>query len=176
MAKRKNTIQDIIDIDMDDIIRMDTKSLKAITNKLVSAANKRLRRLKTSDYGTLSPVYRKDPFSTRGKKSRSALIKEYKEAKTYLTAKTSSVRGWNRYRGEMETRIGGKLPKGKAKKFWRVYRKFAESNYGGIQAVQKGSERMQRFIRSEYIDNKVLDEDELLESAEKALNDYYINQ
>lgn len=172
MEIKGKSIQDIINIPMDDVINMNEKELRALTNRLVSASNKRLRRLKKSKNGTLSPVYTKTRFSTKGL-NRNKLLSEFKRNKNFLTAQTSTVKGWNQYRTEVEERLGGRLPKNKVKKFWRVYRKFQETHFGGMHSIQDGSERMMRFIREMYIDNKIIDEDELLERAESFLDEEY---
>lgn len=168
------TIQDIIDKSITDIQRMTEKEIRSIANQLTSASNKRLRRLQRSETGTSSPAYVKERFSTKGK-TRNQLIQMIKKEKDFLTSKTSTVRGWNRYRDELEKRLGGKIRKNQRKKFWRVYRKFQESHAGGLLATDKGSERIQKYIREQYIDNHVLDEDDLLDLADKKLDELYSN-
>lgn len=168
------TIEDIIDKSMTDIQRLTEKEIRGIANQLTSASNKRLRRLAKSKTGKSSPAYTKERFSTRGK-SRNQLIQMIKKEKDFLTSKTSTVRGWNRYRDALEKRLGGKINKNQRRKFWRVYRKFQESHAGGLLATDKGSERIQRYIREMYIDNHILDEDELLDLADKKLDEIYSN-
>lgn len=173
MEVKGKSIQDIISMDMDDIMKMNSKDLKSLTNRLVSASNKRLKRLSQHSMGWISPVYQKEKFSTRNK-GRNELLREFKKTKNFLTAKTSTVRGWNFVRADMEKNLGGRLPKGKTRKFWRVYRKFQETHYGGTLAIKNGSERMQKYIREEYVDNKIYDEDELLKRAEAYLDEEYM--
>lgn len=171
------SIQDIIDIDIDDILKMDKSELKKVTSRLVSASNKRLRRLKAdkTNMGIYSPSYRKNQFSVKGL-NRNQTLSQFKAMKNFLTAKTSTLKGWKMYRREVEIRLGGKLPKNMERKYWRVYRKFAESNFGGLKAIEKGSERMQRYIREQYVDKKIHDEGDLLKSAERKLTELYEGQ
>lgn len=166
------SIQDIISMDMNDVVSLNESDLRSLVNRLVSASNKRLRRLEKSSDGRYSPAFRQK-FSSRGK-SRNLLLREFSDSKRFLISKTSTVRGWNKYRDATEERLGGRLPKNQRKKFWRVYRKFQESHQGGMGAIDKGSERMQKYIREMYIDNHVLDEDTLLDMAEKKLDEEYM--
>lgn len=171
------SIQDIIDLNIDEVMSMSKSELKKVTSRLVSASNKRLRRLKgdKSKMGKYSPVYRKQQFSVKGK-NLNEVRKEFASMKRFLTSKTSTLRGWKLYRREVEIRLGGKLPKNMESKYWRVYRKFSEVNYGGLKAVDRGSERMQRYLREQYIDKRVHDEGELLKQAEQELERIYLSE
>lgn len=88
-------ISDILNMDLEKFNAMDAADLKAVTNRLVSAANKRIRRIEAS--GTPSPAYRSvmksgGVFSTQGK-DLNALRAEYVRLKKFYEMKTSSVRG-----------------------------------------------------------------------------------
>lgn len=88
-------ISDILNMDLEKFNAMDAADLKAVTNRLVSAANKRIQRIEAS--GTPSPAYRSvmksgGVFSTQGK-DLNALRAEYVRLKNFYENKTSTVRG-----------------------------------------------------------------------------------
>lgn len=103
------SIQDILEMDLYSLNATDTRNL---ANRLVSASNKRLRYLERdkTGHGITSPAYKmamqKGVFSVRGK-SRSQIMNEIKRMREFLGAKSSTTRGWNRIRKNVEKRIGG---------------------------------------------------------------------
>lgn len=131
--------KDIINIG-DNIVNYKRNDLARIVGRLVSTANKRIRKLGSTKLGQLSPAYRSRMgvnrykrksrtygfFSTVGK-NRSQLLREYKEAKGFLELKTSTVKGWNAIRQDIEQSIGIDLStKRKQNKFWKVYRELTD--------------------------------------------------
>ena len=92
------SIADIMDMDPKTFLSLDTKTLRKITGRLVSAANKRLSRMEEA--GEASPAYvyimkNFGRFSTRGK-DLAQLRKEYARAVGFLRSGTSSLRGWHK--------------------------------------------------------------------------------
>lgn len=105
------SIKDILNMDLYSLNQTDTKNL---ANRLVSASNKRLRYLERdkSGHGVASPAYKKvmdkGVFSVKGKK-RSQVMNEIKRMREFLSAKSSTTRGWNAIRRKVERRIGEKV-------------------------------------------------------------------
>ena len=107
------TIQDILNLDWNDINRMPRTQLAKITSQLASAGNKRLRRLEKTEGGINSPAYRYikgdatakgrglGDFSVKGK-NQGQLKGEYMRLKGFLSAKTSSVSGFKKYKKRVE--------------------------------------------------------------------------
>ena len=170
-------IKSILNESMENVVSLKDKDLRQLASRLVSASNKRLKYLRNdkTKWGKLSPVYQKKNFSIKGK-NRNQVLKEFKKMKNFLNAKTSTVRGFKQFREEVYGKIGF-IPKNKAKKFWRIYRKFAEANRGGLYAInneqKSGSLRMQKYLRFLYLTKKITNEDELLKTMENQLNRIY---
>lgn len=171
------SVDDILNESMENIVSLKDKDLRAVASRLVSASNKRLRRLANdkTKWGKLSPVYQKKQFSIRGK-TRNQVLREFKKMKGFMKAETSTLRGFEKYRDIVYAKVGF-IPKRKYKKFWRIYRKFAEGHRGGLYAIngreETGSLRMQKYLRFWYVTMDITDEDELLDKMEKKMNAYY---
>lgn len=143
------TIQDIMNMDYDIINKMNISDLRRVSSRLVSASNKRIRRLEKNEIGRLSPAYvsiekRGGQFSNVGK-NINQLRSQFIEMKQFLEKKTSTIKGWTAHRKYVEENYGGTLTKAQAKKFWTTYRQ-VENNpelYGvvknllGSKSVQK---------------------------------------
>ena len=148
-------IEDIMDLSWERLNTLTTDEFKQLTNRLVSASNKRIRRLSKATRGTSAFAYqfieeRGRQFSTRGK-NRNQLMNEFKTAKRFLSMKTSTIKGWNKYRKDTEKRIGYNTENESSewtdatwKKFWKVYRRFEETHSG---IYRKGdSDRIQQML------------------------------
>lgn len=151
-------ITDIMNMTWDElnsIAKNSPKDFRTITSRLVSASNKRIKRLETAVRGKSSLAYqsvesRGSKFSVRGK-DMNQLKSEFASAKHFLGMKTSTKSGWNKYRTEMEKRTGY-ATEGESlnwsdrtwKKYWKVYRVF-EENHGAT--FKKGdSDRIKRML------------------------------
>lgn len=157
-------ITDIMDLSWEKLNSLSESEFRQLTARLVSASNKRLRRLEKTTRGKSSFAYqyaeeRGRNFSTRGK-SLNQLRTEFKASKQFLSMKTSTVKGWNKYRKGMEERTGyatdGESLNWSEKtwsKYWKVYRRFEETHGG---TFKKGdSDRIQQMLT------------ELMESSDK---------
>ena len=120
MAKRKLTkptpkrtevvkglsVNDILNMDLSTFNKLGETELRAITGRLVSAGNKRIRLLERAEEDTpaLSRIQRSGgKLSTknipRGKQQSVNLLRaEFTRAKDFLEDKTSTVKGWNETR------------------------------------------------------------------------------
>lgn len=150
-------ISDIVSMDWERLNKLSEKDLRSLTNRLVSASNKRIRRLEKTEFGKYSYAYQKVEqrgrmFSTRGK-TFNQLKQEFKLVKQFIEYKTSTISGWTKFRKDMEKRVSGATygesqnwSEDTWKKYWEVYRK-AEENHGGSFA--KGdSDKLQKEIYS----------------------------
>ena len=90
------TVQNILDTPLYDLKKMIDSELRTVVGRLVSAGNKRLRRYE-SKKGDLPNAgrqgnYEERKFSTQGK-DRTELMEEFKRAKNFFGAETSSLTG-----------------------------------------------------------------------------------
>lgn len=185
----------ILNMDWEQLNSLSESEMKQITSRLVSASNKRIRRLEQTTMGTSSFAYQKvesrgKKFSVRGK-NLNQVKQEFKLAKQFLQYKTSTVSGWKKYRSKMEKRVSGETygesqqwKDATWKKFWKVYRRFEETNGG---TFKKGdSDRIQQMLHEIFTDedkrhsvdyfSDVLDEkyNELYEEeTEDDIDDYF---
>ena len=143
MSKKKSSsldvtgmgIEDILNMDYDDIATMGEVDLKKITNRLVSASNKRIRRLEARGLESLSrPLQGKQEgfrFSIEGK-DRNQTLQTFGEAKNFLNSASSSVRGIGKISKEVMDKWGIDIEDEDSpidyKDAWKMYREFAERN------------------------------------------------
>lgn len=175
------TIEQLIDLDITDVQRMNRRELAAVVSTLASAANKRLTRLERSDVGELSPAYqqaqkRGQRFSVAGK-NVNQLRNEYKAVTQFLKRGTSTVGGWKKVRKETYSRIGGGFTSAEQEKeFWEAYRKLMSSEYASIRSLKEGSDIIQRLLRQEFVQGGRRSMDDILETMIARINEEYEKQ
>lgn len=155
------SIEDILKMDYDKILKMNEKDLKRVTSRLVSSANKRLVRLEKSEIGKNSPQYqnykeRGTKFSVKGK-NRAQTLKEFKALKTFHESKTGSVRGFKKVRKQQAERLGEiKLTEYQNNRFWKVYHELENNNSGVLQALKEkySSTQIQQMLHDTLLSNK----------------------
>lgn len=99
------SIRDIMNIAEGDFLSFSEKEQKAVTSRLVSAANKRVRRFikATGQQVNLKSYTSEGKFSVKGKtKKGGELVHEFKRVKEFLSRKTSSVRGYKNFKKKLE--------------------------------------------------------------------------
>ena len=164
------TIEDILDMDFNDINKLNRKDLSAITSRLVSASNKRIRRLEKSTKGQTSPSLKNlkgKTFSVKGKNTNQ-LRQEFANAKNFLQNKTSTIQGWEKEKKAIAQRSGFKNVKD-SKKFWNVYSNFQRNNPDLVKA--RGSDRVQEILHQEF---ENIDDENFMENfLEKVERGYY---
>lgn len=118
-----------------DVYRLNKQSLKAVVNRLISSANKRLRRLEKN--APSSPALRQHydyenkqlkPFTLKGAKTRNDVEAVMKRVKSFLQAETSTIKGFKSYAKEFTGRFGDFESKEQANNFWKTYNKWADTH------------------------------------------------
>lgn len=146
------SIQDILDMNPEDILKMKDADLTAIGKRLVSASNKRIRRLLASPGGEYSPALKKAPkegFSVdiaKGGTHRNKVLSEVTRMREFLSKKTSSVRGFTKVRKYFNKHYKVPLDPEKSSKFWKVYRAF-EEEYHATKEAMKSEEAVKAVAR-----------------------------
>lgn len=125
------SVQDVLNIDNKLFNSLTESDLRKVVGRLVSAGNKRLRTFERND--TKSPavvqVMRSGgAFSTKGK-DLAALRAEYSRAKSFLQAKTGTVKQWNTVKQDtidsMKKR-GVELSKNQFDTIFKIYDRLSE--------------------------------------------------
>lgn len=152
---RGMSIDDILAIDPDRISRMSDADLTAVSKRLVSATNKRVRRLRASKTGKFSPALHDVPekgFSVnfaKDKNHRNRVYEEFSRMRDFLGRKTSSAKGWRDVRRQLHEKYNAPMDPEKASDFWRGYREFAAGN-PAIASGHQGSERLLKIYSDVY--------------------------
>lgn len=158
--------QDVIELDPTHIRGISQKSLAKLTSRLVSAYNKRAKRLEQSGLAEASPAYRglmkegKTRLSVKGK-SYNDLMSTYADAKRLLTErKTFSIGGTKELIEKTAERIGHKFEnQNESHQFWEAIDKLKEKNIGNDKRT---STDVQREV-SDMMFNESASVDDVLE-------------
>lgn len=151
------SINDIMNKDWNDLAKLNLTDLKALTQRLVSASNKRLKRLEQSNLGGYSSALQNKKksgvrFSTRGK-NINELRKEFRRAKSFLKSKTSTIKGTKKVINRMSKKIsggglnevGGFKSERTYKRFWNIYHEL-EQTQSGLIGIVGGSTEVQKLV------------------------------
>ena len=160
------TIEQIMNLDI-DINKLSRGDLSRVVGRLISASNKRIRRLAKTEIGRLSPAYisrmeRGGQFSTKPihklpkQQQTNALRNLFAETKGFLELKTSFASGWKRVRKEIAASIG--IPKDflntetKSKRFWKTYRELVDGKNIPDKNTKSryNSERIQELLAQKF--------------------------
>ena len=161
--------EEILNMDVNDINRMNNRTIKALASRLVSSMNKRIRSLEKNapDSQALHSLPEGHRFSTKGL-NRNEVRSLVGEMIQFGQMKTSTAKGWKSYRKSVESKLGGKLSDLKSEpKFWETYRRLQESNHAIFQKLS--SDEILKMTYEEAIEN---DED-LFERMQTSLDDIY---
>ena len=185
------SISDIMNIDIDTFNKMNERELRAVTSRLVSASNKRIRRLEK--YGIKSPAYQSlgtdTRFSTRLPKGTDArqrvnkLRQEFSSARSFLGMKTSTISGYKEYekniREEIESATGRKLGKGQVSQVYNLLHKAQERGIIPVNSTGKkggsiGSLQAREII-VEMLNDDTLQEDDYFQKLQDEYERYEMN-
>ena len=166
-------IDELINLDIGDISKLNRAELAKVVSQLGSAANKRVKRFEQK--GIETPATKGlqrsgGNISVKGK-NINQLRSEYVRAKTFLSAKTSTSKGFKTVKKQFEKRIGGALTPEETKKFWSAYNKLSEIEPRFLQLY--GSDRMQQYLRDEIVQNPGKESDDLALSGKSVLQQSY---
>lgn len=143
MAKKRDidvsgmSLADIINLDPIHLKGISEKSMAKLTSRLVSAYNKRAKRLENSGLSSFSPAYIKlkksnqTRLSVKGK-SYNDLFSTFAQAKRLLTErKTFSIAGTKKVIADLEKRLKVKFRSAEeGKRFWEAIDKLKENRIG----------------------------------------------
>lgn len=185
------TTEEIINLDIEDIQKLNTKQLQRLTTQIVSTANKRVKALQSAGLEDSLILTQMKDFSGRfsskikGKNKLNRLRNTFSNVRNFLLAETSTVRGYKKYNRETAERIAGNKnmrdPEARdfvkryesdielRRDFWKIYNRLKEI-YPDKFSGKGASERIQKLIRSQMQSMPFSTTDEIYESMEDILN------
>lgn len=178
------SINDIMDIDIDTFNKLGERDLRAITSRLVSASNKRIRAMEKR--GIQSPAIRSlgsdGTFSTKlspniSKSQRvNKLRSEFSRARNFLQMKTSTMKGYRSYEKQVRDEFRkstGRTPS--SSDIGRIFGILHRLQQSGVVAGRGtiGSEQARQMITDIMLDNPDLSDDEVMERVYNDYNEYY---
>ena len=196
----KNIVNSLINMDYNTLVNLTKKenidSLKSVVEQMTRVANRRINNLNKSEIGKYSPALKSlneagiKKFSTRGfkdlkSKDVSKLVHQYSQLKKFLSAKTSTISGWNKVRSGIAKRTGAKklfqteyksarsakIWQNREKRFWNLYNKLVD-NYGGI-ITQLDSDRIQKMLMTIQTSKGKKSDDDISEVMNKYIDQLY---
>ena len=185
-------ISDIINIDLDTFNNLSESDLRKITSRLVSASNKRIRRLKEHDIN--SPALRgmgdMESFSTKLDENISPqqrvnqLRHTFSQMRSFLTSETSTIKGYKKYSDRITDAIANsmkiekktleeKLGKDGINKLFRIHHWAQEHGYISSYRGSQGSKQSRNVIADILIDNPNADEETIKRWFEETADKLY---
>lgn len=186
------TIQDILNIDLDTFNKLNESDLRHITSRLVSASNKRIRRLenkniRSSAYYGLGKEKRFStilPKNTTKEQRVNKLRSEYSRARSFLTSETSTIKGYNKFvkrtrkRIAKELNISEKVLKDKIDigKMYDTLHKLQERGLISSYRGSTGSMQARNMIAEIMIKHDNIDENYIMDWFEENASELYEQQ
>lgn len=137
MARRTQTSR-LLEMDVADFNRMTKAELKQAVRTLSYSANRRLREFARAGQESPATRYAEESggfFTGRGKDTVNELRTEFMRAKGYLTAKTSTLEGWEETRAQTVDSLQESgvekiedLTDEQYDLMWKAYERLKESN------------------------------------------------
>ena len=179
MAKKKAepvykggyTASEMVDIDLDTLNRMSRNELAKVVSRMSDVSKKRLKRLESK--GELTPAYyglkeksANGDLSVKGK-NINELRAMYKQQKSFITAKTSTIKGAEAVKEAEAKRLGVTFEsKEQGNAFWKAYNKFLETAEGKQALYNKGSNEVQQLTANMLI-HEEMSEEEILQKLQE---------
>lgn len=156
MARNVNKAKQLAqDMTFKEFSKLSWSEQKKITSVLVSAMNKRIKRLTQTEVGRLSPTYQAFEergykyYSIKGLQDSHELYNRFYAMKRSLERATS-VREWKKQRNETLTKLDLKgIDVETERAFWSLYRKFQEDNDNFKKYKKEVSDMVQVYIANE---------------------------
>lgn len=137
-------ISDFAKITIEEISAMNLPELRHLVSLYAIKANRRVRQLEKKGVAEYSPAYDKvkniprNRFGVRGK-NLNQLRNTFKEIRSFIGAKTSTVRGFYAVKKAKEAKFGGQFNSRRTEaRFWHAYKILSER---GVPGGKKGSQK-----------------------------------
>ena len=162
-------IKDILSMGLNEFNKLKENQLRSLTNKLVSAANKRVRRFQAAGQKSpaLSKVEQEGIFSTRNK-SFNELRQEFARTRRFLQSETGNIRGAKRVQNQVINnlnRSGVSITRDQYDAFFDAYEKLKQQN-------PEVAERRFKYMAMKEISDRINDDTDPAAIAEALANDF----
>ena len=164
------TVQDILDMSPHKIYSMSTRDLKAVTSRLVSAGNKRLKRMSTKGISTPATAFIEShggKFSVKGK-DLTATREEFLRIKGFLESETGTIKGYRKWESKVSSTLKqstgidyDSLTENQKRTFWKIYSKLEETDRANVygakysESINTIYDRIKGGLKNEDIDDLV---------------------
>lgn len=206
-----NKVNDLLNMDYNVLVELtkgeNRSQLESVVKTMTRASNKRLRELSKSEIGVYSPAYMnvidsgKKRFSENySKMSHNELLHQYAETKKFLSAKSSTLKGWNQIRSSIRNRMStnkatgevdtkrlkknkmfresyksersAKIWHNREQRFWKLYNRLV-NEYGAILS-QLDSDRIQEILMTVQLQrNKASTDDDIIQAMNVLVQNLY---
>ena len=182
-------ISDILNIDLDAFNKLNEKELRSLTSRLVSAGNKRIRRLAEHDINSpaMQGLGNEKSFSTKlpsdlsNQQKVNRLRNEFARARSFLTSETSTIGGYKKFVKRTKERLSKELnmpvktieKKLNVGKMFDLLHKAQEKGLVSSYRGSKGSAQARNMIAEILIDNPDVNEDTLMDYLEEQYDEWY---
>ena len=176
------TTSELLKLSSVEISKLKKPQLRKIVQTLANTANKRLKRLQQKRISTPASRYanKSGKFSTKGK-NINQLRAEYIRAKNFLQSKTSTIRGYKRFKKDVQKNLAEKginISSDNLETIFNIYEKMkdinpsvAEKNLKYI-TLQEINEELKDRQTEEEILNRINDNLSQMYEKEMELEDY----
>lgn len=133
-----------------DVYKLNTKGLKQVLNRLISSANKRMRRMYQSHPDAPSIRNRIDEngilqqFTSKGLKSHGDYERLMSQVRSFMDSETSTMKGYNDFRNEITETIGEFESIEQETEFWTTYNEWID-NHPTVITFKTTDELVQMF-------------------------------
>ena len=185
-------IADILNIDLETFNKLNESELRALTSRLVSAGNKRIRRLQEHEINSpaIQSLGKEKVFSTKLEKDTTKqqrvnkLRAEFSRARSFLNAETSTIGGYKKFAKRTRQRIASELglttkqveKKLNMNRLFDLLHKAQERGLVSSYRGSKGSIQARNIIAEILIDNPDVNEDNLMDWLEEQTDELYEDQ
>ncbi|MBO7696331.1 MAG: hypothetical protein J6T10_27150 [Methanobrevibacter sp.] len=183
------SIEEIMNIDLNSFNKLNESELRAITSRLVSAGNKRIRRLQGHDINSpaIQSLGDDKTFSTKlpaniSKQQRvNKLRQEFARARSFLTSETSTIRGYKKFKKRTLRRIAKEIgistreleKKVNVNKLFNLLHKAQSDGIASSYRGSKGSLQARNTIAEILIEDPDISDEDLTKKLENALEELY---
>lgn len=167
------TTSELLNLSSVEISKLKKPQLRKIVQILASTANKRLKRLHEKVISTPASRYanKSGKFSTKGK-NINQLRAEYIRAKNFLQSKTSTLKGYKKFKKEVQKNLSEKginISSDNLDQIFNIYEKLKDIN-------PSVAEKNLKYITLQEINEELKDgqtEDEILNRINDNLSQMY---